>query len=167
MWRLTKDAAEATDEVRLGHVRHGSHGADVERLSVRSIHRVARPQQTPVEVLDLSAHRTNATPSGAGCDTNGRFYDALEDFGDVVGVDLGEALPGIKDLVFDVIDRGLALEVRAQLEHRGVAGLAPDLGILVRRLAAAITVEDDHVRDAQLPQHARDEAEIALAADLD
>lgn len=42
--------------MRLGHVRHRGHGADVERLRVGAIHRIASAQQAPVELLDLPTH---------------------------------------------------------------------------------------------------------------
>src|SRR5687767_4462653 len=54
--RLSECGAEAADEVRLGDMGHRGHGADVERLGVGAVHRVAGTQQAPVQVLDLSAH---------------------------------------------------------------------------------------------------------------
>src|SRR6202035_5254825 len=54
--RLPEDGAEAADEVRLGEMRHGSYGADVERLGIGPVHGIAGAQQAPVELLDFLAH---------------------------------------------------------------------------------------------------------------
>ena len=54
--RLTENGPEGTDEVRLGDVGHRGHCADVERLGVGAVHRVAGAQQAPVQILDFSAH---------------------------------------------------------------------------------------------------------------
>jgi hypothetical protein len=56
VWRLAEAGAEAADEVRLGEARHRGHGADVERLRVGPIHRIAGAQQPSVQVLDLPGH---------------------------------------------------------------------------------------------------------------
>ena len=56
MRRLPEDGAEAAAEVRLGDVGHRGHRADIERLGVRTVHRVARAQQAPVEVFGFAAH---------------------------------------------------------------------------------------------------------------
>src|SRR6185369_6052369 len=55
--RLPEDGAEAAAEMRLGDVRHGGHGADIERLGVGAVHGVASAKEAPVHVLDLPAHR--------------------------------------------------------------------------------------------------------------
>ena len=54
--RLPEDGAEAPDEVGLGDMGDGGHGADVERLGVGAVHGVAGAQQAPVEVLGLATH---------------------------------------------------------------------------------------------------------------
>jgi hypothetical protein len=64
--RLAERRAEGADEVRLGHVGDGGQRAHVERLRVRAVHRVARPQQASVLVLDRAAHlsvRTRLRPA--------------------------------------------------------------------------------------------------------
>ena len=42
--------------MRLRDVRDRGHGADVERLGVGAVHRVAGAQEAPVEVLGIPAH---------------------------------------------------------------------------------------------------------------
>ena len=54
--RLPEDDAECADEVRLGDIGHRGHGPDIERLGVGTVHGVACAQQTPVQILDFSAH---------------------------------------------------------------------------------------------------------------
>ena len=44
MRRFPEGGSEAADEVRLGDVGYRCHGADVERLGVRTIHCVAGAQ---------------------------------------------------------------------------------------------------------------------------
>jgi hypothetical protein len=60
MRRLAENAAEAAAEVRGRDMGHGGHRADVERLGVRTVHRVAGAQQTPVQILGLPTHECNA-----------------------------------------------------------------------------------------------------------
>src|SRR3954452_17348814 len=55
--RLAKGRAERADEVRLGDVREPRERGDVERLGVAAVHRVARPEQATVGLLDGAAHR--------------------------------------------------------------------------------------------------------------
>ena len=57
MRRLPKGGAEASDEVRLGDMRHRGHGADIEWLGVGAVHGVAGTQEAPVQVFDFPAHR--------------------------------------------------------------------------------------------------------------
>jgi hypothetical protein len=58
MRRLAERGPEGPDEMRLGHVGDAREGADVERLRVAAVHRVARAQQPAVGVLDGPAHGT-------------------------------------------------------------------------------------------------------------
>jgi len=53
---LAEHCVEAADEVRGRDVHDGGHGPYVKRLGVGAIHRVAGPEQAPVEVLGFAAH---------------------------------------------------------------------------------------------------------------
>src|SRR4029078_12261510 len=55
--RLAENGAEAAAEMRLGDVRHGGHGADIERLGVGAVHGVAGAKEAAIHVLDFPAHR--------------------------------------------------------------------------------------------------------------
>src|SRR3954453_23064762 len=59
--RLAERRPEGADEVRLGDVGDPREGADVERLRVRAVHRVAGAEQAAVGVLDGAAHASTLT----------------------------------------------------------------------------------------------------------
>src|SRR5207302_1606837 len=63
--RLPEDGSETATEMRLGDMGHGGHGADVERLGVGAVHRVAGAQQAPIQVLDFPAHGQTLRHQGA------------------------------------------------------------------------------------------------------
>ena len=71
MRRLAEDGAELTDEVRRRHVGHRGDGADVERLGIGAVHRVACAQEAPVQILDVPAHDATLRHQGAGARTAG------------------------------------------------------------------------------------------------
>jgi hypothetical protein len=56
VWRLAEAGAEAADEMSFRATGHRGHGADVERLGVGPVHRIAGAQQPSVRVLDLPGH---------------------------------------------------------------------------------------------------------------
>jgi hypothetical protein len=51
--------------MRLGDVRHGGHGTDIERLTVGTVHSVAGAKEAAIEVLDFSAHGATLSQHGA------------------------------------------------------------------------------------------------------
>jgi hypothetical protein len=51
--------------MRLGDVRHGSYGADIERLGVGAIHGVAGAKEAAIHVLDFPAHGATLSQHGA------------------------------------------------------------------------------------------------------
>ena len=65
MGRLPEDGAEAAAEMRLGDVRHGGHGADIERLGIGAVHGVAGPKEAAIQILDFPAHRATLSQDGA------------------------------------------------------------------------------------------------------
>jgi hypothetical protein len=75
MRRLAERRLEAAAEVRFGDVGDRGDRGNVERLGVGPIHRVARAEQAPVEVLDIAAHaETLPEPRSyvpASCSTTG------------------------------------------------------------------------------------------------
>src|SRR6185369_5205818 len=68
--------------MRFGEIRHRSHGADVERLGVGAVHRVAGAQQAPVHVLGVAAHgktlRHRLTLGIMGRTTAGRITEGAK-----------------------------------------------------------------------------------------
>ena len=62
--RLPEDGAEAADEVRLGDEGHRGHGADVERLGIGAVHRIAGAQQSPVQILGFATHGATLRHTG-------------------------------------------------------------------------------------------------------
>lgn len=56
MRRLAEDGAEAAAEMSLRNMRDRGDSSDIQRIGVSAIHGVARPQQSPIEVLGLAAH---------------------------------------------------------------------------------------------------------------
>jgi hypothetical protein len=56
MRRLAEDGAEAPDEVSFRDMGDRSHGADIERLGVGTVHGIAGAQQATVEILGFPTH---------------------------------------------------------------------------------------------------------------
>src|SRR5205814_9126211 len=63
--RFPEDGSEAANEVRFGDTGHRRYCADIERLGVGAVHRVAGAQQAPVQVLDFPAHGQTLRHQGA------------------------------------------------------------------------------------------------------
>jgi hypothetical protein len=62
--RLAEDVAEAAAEVRRRDVRDGGHRADVERLRIGAVHRIAGTKEAPIHVLGVAAHPVTLPRSG-------------------------------------------------------------------------------------------------------